>query len=79
MEGRSQTFVRVGDGGSRITFHFCPMCGSTVHYAIEDMDDMVAVPVGAFADPEFPAPVVSIYEDRRHAWVRVPDNVEHIS
>jgi hypothetical protein len=80
FEGRSQSFVRVGDEGSRITFHFCPTCGSTVHYALEGMDedDMVAVPVGAFADPQFPAPTVSVYEDRRHGWVGIPDDVEHI-
>ena len=39
--------------------------------------EAVAVPVGAFADPGFPAPRVSVYEGRRHAWVSVPDNVEH--
>ena len=35
-------------------------------------DDVVAIPVGAFADPTFPAPVRSVYESRRHEWVAVP-------
>jgi hypothetical protein len=31
--------------------------------------DVVAIAVGAFADPKFPAPVRSIYEERAHGWV----------
>lgn len=33
------------------------------------------VAVGAFADPAFPAPVRSVWERSRHAWMAVP--VEH--
>jgi hypothetical protein len=28
----------------------------------------VAVAVGAFADPDFPPPHVSVYEERQHPW-----------
>ena len=60
ITGTSSTWVRVGDEGSRITFHFCPTCASTVHYAVEGYDDeSVAIPVGAFADPGYPAPSFS--------------------
>jgi hypothetical protein len=41
------------------------------------MPDLVAVPVGAFADPSFPAPRISVYESRRHPWVQLPDGIEH--
>ncbi len=77
VRGHSKEYVRFGDSGGRITFHFCPECGSTVYYRIDAVPEAVAVPVGAFADPGFPAPRVSVYEGRRHAWVSVPDNVEH--
>jgi hypothetical protein len=78
IEGRSTPYLRVGDGGGKITFHFCPTCGAIVHYAIDAMPDVVAVPVGAFADPSFPAPKVSVYEARKHPWTRLPDSiVEH--
>ena len=33
---------------------------------------MIGVAVGCFADPDFPAPQVSLYEQRRHRWVEVP-------
>jgi hypothetical protein len=40
---------------------------------------IVAVPVGAFADPSFPAPTRSVWEERRHSWLRLPDDIEHVS
>jgi hypothetical protein len=78
-EGASRQFVRVSDeGGRRATFHFCPDCGATVFYTTEDTPGVVAVPVGAFADPSFPAPTISVWEERRHSWLRLPDDIEHL-
>ncbi|HVE48341.1 MAG TPA: GFA family protein [Casimicrobiaceae bacterium] len=77
ISGASTAFVRVGDEGRKITFHFCADCGATVYYMIDDQPDLVAIPVGAFADPHFPAPIRSVYEQRMHAWVDMP-NVEHL-
>ena len=33
--------------------------------------------VGAFADPNFPAPRVSVWEEFMHPWVGLPDGIEH--
>lgn len=74
--GNSAEYGRVGDEGSSATFHFCPTCGATVYYT-SDNADTIAIPVGAFADPAFPAPTVSVYEERMHAWVRMPEAMEH--
>jgi hypothetical protein len=76
--GQSKTFVRVGDSGKRLTFHFCADCGSTVYYVLEGQEDVVAIPVGAFADPHFPPPSRSVYEARIHSWVSVPPDIEHL-
>ena len=78
IEGAAATFVRTGDSGGTGTFRFCPSCGSTVYFEIDKMPGFIAVPVGAFGDPHFPAPVVSFYEARKHGWVGVPDSIEHI-
>jgi hypothetical protein len=79
IRGESSRFVRVGDGGSKVTFHFCSTCGSTVYYFVEGYDDeTIAVPVGAFAEPDFPAPTYSVYEARKHSWVGLPENIDHI-
>ena len=33
------------------------------------LDDSIAVPIGAFLDPSFPQPTVSIYGSRRYPWL----------
>lgn len=77
IAGRSTEYARVGDSGGTARFHFCPDCGATVYYTIDDLPDVTAVPVGAFADPTFPSPKVSVYEARRHPWAGIPADVEH--
>jgi len=75
-EGTATEFERTGDEGNRITFRFCPVCGSTVYWTLSGFPDLVAVAVGNFTDRDFPAPRVSVYESRRHPWVIVPDHPE---
>ena len=77
IEGRSTSYVRTADSGNHITFHFCPDCGSTVYYELDQVRDAIAVAVGAFAESTFPRPTISVYEARRHAWTGIPDEVEH--
>ncbi len=77
IDGRSSEYVRISDEGEARTFHFCPDCGATVYYRLSMLPDVIAVPIGAFADPAFPEPRVSVYEARRHPWVAVPDGAEH--
>lgn len=78
-EGQATEYVRTGDSGSRATFRFCPTCGATVYWLLEAMPDLVAVAVGAFADPSFPPPRVSVYEARMHPWTRMPAlSIEHM-
>jgi hypothetical protein len=77
IEGQSTQYDRVADSGNSISFHFCPSCGSTVYYEAEIFPGRIAVPVGAFGDPEFPSPGVSVYEARKHPWVKVPVEIEH--
>jgi hypothetical protein len=78
IEGRSSEYVRTSDESDRdISFHFCPECGATVYYVCSDQPDLIAVPIGAFADPSFPPPTVSVWESRRHPWVAVPATEHH--
>ena len=78
VEGQSNEYVRIGDEGSSSRFHFCPECGSTVFYRLDAIPGVVAIPVGAFADPDFPQPRVSVYGVRQHHWVHLPDSIEHL-
>lgn len=72
IEGRAKQFTRTGDQGGRIIYNFCPECGASVHYRIDTQPGVIAIPVGAFADPSFPPPFQSFYHDsRRCEWVEI--------
>ena len=77
IEGRSTEYVRVSDDGEERRFNFCPVCGGTVYYHLPAQPDVIAVPVGVFADPSFPPPTISVYESRRFPWVTLPPSIEH--
>jgi hypothetical protein len=72
VSGTATEYVRVGDQGARFRFRFCPVCGTNLFHTEEGHDESVGVAVGAFADPGFPAPSVSVYDCRRHPWVQLP-------
>jgi hypothetical protein len=79
IQGQGTQFVRIGDEGGKVTFTFCPTCGSTVFYVQDGAEQLIAIPVGAFADSGFPSPTVSVYEERMHSWVAMPRDIEHIT
>ena len=77
VEGRYSDYVRTSDEGEERTFRFCPDCGATVFYVLSTVPDVVAVPIGAFAEPAFPPPTISVYESRRHPWLALTAAMEH--
>ena len=79
IAGESKTWRHRADSGNRITHHFCPACGSSLHYVIEGkFDGLIAIPLGAFDDPYFASPRFSVWDKRKHDWVAIlGDDVEH--
>ncbi|HEU4654071.1 MAG TPA: GFA family protein [Steroidobacteraceae bacterium] len=77
ITGTATEYIRTADSGNRVRSYFCPVCGTTVHYHLEHVPDLVAIPVGAFADPKFYPPKFTVYESRQHAWVSITSPVEH--
>ena len=77
VSGTASEYVRAGDQGARFTFRFCPECGTNLFHTEQGPHERsyVSVAVGAFADPSFPAPQDSVYECRRHSWVRLPEGI----
>jgi hypothetical protein len=75
ISGQGTHYVRVADSGGTIEFTFCPTCGATVYYVIAGREEVLAIPVGCFADPTFPGPAFSVYEERMHPWVVMPKRV----
>jgi hypothetical protein len=72
LEGEYNVYTRTGELGSEIEFHFCPKCGSTVHWLFGGIH---VVAVGCYADSEFPQPTVSLYGKRRHHWLPVLEGI----
>jgi hypothetical protein len=71
IEGESTVFERPSDSGYPVVHHFCSRCGSTVFWYPLRKPDVVAIAVGAFADPRFPAPSKAVYDHHRHSWVTI--------
>ena len=69
MGGEAATVSRGSDDGYWARHHFCPACGVTVWYEIERRPGVISIPVGAFADPDFPPPAIEVYEERRCNWL----------
>lgn len=77
VTGDSLAYERVSDHGEARTFHFCPECGTTVYWTTAASPELVAIAVGAFADPTFPPPSASFFEARRHPWLALPQTIDH--
>jgi hypothetical protein len=75
-EGASKVYIRDGQEGRKIRFHFCPECGTTVYWDLDRLPDHIIVAFGAFADPALPAPTRSIWEESRHSWVEFGNDLE---
>lgn len=77
LTGEYREYSQAGDSGAVATFRFCDTCGATVAFVNETMPGTTAIAVGAFADPGFPPPRFSVYEDRKHPWVDIiGDDIE---
>ena len=68
ITGKSSTYSRIADSGNKVTFHFCPDCGTTLYWELDVAPDLYAVALGAFADPAFPQPKFSVFEQHAHPW-----------
>ncbi len=74
--GEARQFTRQGDHGGASTYHFCPHCGTSLWWALPAaMGELVAVAVGGFAEPGFPAPTLALYDRSRHHWLTPPTDI----
>ncbi len=77
VSGPSTEFVRTAESGRMVHMHFCPTCGSTVFWKAEAAPFWIGVAVGAFADPAFAPPSLSVFEQSKHGWVTLDETMEH--
>jgi hypothetical protein len=77
LQGDYKIFTRQGQQGRLVDNFFCPECGSTVCWVAQLRPDHYGIALGAFTDPAFPAPTLSIWEDFKYPWITLPAGVEH--
>ena len=71
LSGTPKEFVRAAASGGKVRSYFCPDCGSTVYWKADNLPALIGVAVGAIADPKFPGPARSVFEQSRHDWVEL--------
>ena len=76
VSGEAREFSRATDSGNVFTTGFCSTCGSPVYARPSRMPEIVGVMVGTFADPSFPRPIRSVYEQSKHHWIEPPVEIE---
>ncbi|MBB6301219.1 hypothetical protein GGE67_001825 [Rhizobium leucaenae] len=76
ISGTSKEFTREAASGGKVHTYFCPSCGSSVYWKADNLPSFVGVAVGAMADPKFPAPARSVFEQSKHDWVQI-EGAEH--
>ena len=77
IQGQTKTFTRAnGDQGMVVSYEFCPDCGTTIWWPAPEgsaLKGKISIAGGCFADANFPAPTLSIYEKHKHPWVSAPE------
>jgi hypothetical protein len=76
--GESKIYARISDTGFEVRFHFCPDCGTSVYWETNKYPDQCGIAVGCFADPDFPPPTRSIWEESKHDWLALPEGIERL-
>jgi hypothetical protein len=64
--GKPAEFRSCDSGGA--TYHFCPVCGSTVYWELAIAPAFLGVAVGTFADPTFPPPMIAGFAAYGAEW-----------
>ncbi len=75
LQGAPRRFTRDSASGQPVTFHFCAVCGANVFWEPARMPHLVGVAVGAFGDPDFPAPRQAVWAKYRHPWLGMPEGM----
>lgn len=76
ISGTPREYIRAAASGGTVHNFFCPDCGSTVYWKADNLPAMIGVAIGAIAAADNPAPVRSVFEQSKHAWVEIP-GAEH--
>jgi hypothetical protein len=74
--GTTKEFTRATASGAKVHTYFCPNCGSTVYWKADNLPEFIGVAIGALANPNYPPPARSIFEQSKDNWVQIDGAVE---
>jgi hypothetical protein len=77
ISGTPSEYTREAASGGKVHTYFCQNCGSTIYWKADNLPSLIGVAIGALADPKYPAPVRSVFEQSKHHWVHIDGAVEH--
>ena len=75
IEGTCTEYTRGRQFATKITFSFCPTCGTSVFWRPKAQADKISIAVGCFTDPKFPAPESVHHFDGKLDWVTFPEGM----
>jgi hypothetical protein len=75
MRGEAREYLRATDAGNIFHTFFCPRCGTSLYFFSSRDPARIGVAVGAFADPDFPAPHRTVFDESKHSWNAFPQDV----
>ncbi len=68
--GAAATYVITGDNDQQR--NFCVTCGTTLYWTSAHFAGMTGIAGGCFTDPPLPEPTVTLSNDGRCSWLRLP-------
>ena len=71
ISGTPKEFTRDAASDRKVHFYFCPNGGSTIYWKADGLPSLIGVAVGALADPKYPAPVRSVFEQSNPGAMRI--------
>ena len=68
IEGKASAWLETGDGGTRKSCAFCPICGSPLYITFPDAPDLFAPRAASLDDPGRYRPQMVSWASAGHAW-----------
>jgi hypothetical protein len=79
IEGEARAYDRIADSG--VPFHqfFCPICATTLYWHSDRDASRVGLAVGALDDQSGLRPDRSVFDENKHDWLVLPDDIPGFS
>lgn len=74
-QGASSQYTRDSHFAQRITFSFCPSCGTSVFWSLQARPDSIGIAVGCFVD-NLPVPMSAHHFADKPEWLMLGQDIQ---